>query len=203
MDAARYVGECPKWPFSHRLTNNLQPNQIKKGEINEFQNWPSRLIPTAIHFFSRQYWHRLRLMRRMEHCWFLVHGRYWIFCWMLRRKKPCNTNRNKLVKKLNELDRKPDILRGCLIDIVLVINRVERIKEGGGITRAHHSWRNQHLRSYPCVQQTNVCGRALVSGRRTLVNAACALAGRRPTTEIESGCGPAVRPSGLLMTNHI
>lgn len=50
---------------------------------------PSRDIPTAMHFLSLQYWHRLRLMRRMAHCWFLVQGRYCIFCWMLRRKKPC------------------------------------------------------------------------------------------------------------------
>lgn len=55
---------------------------------------PSRLMPTAMHFFSRQYWQRLRLIRNMEHCWFLVHGLYWIFCWMLRRKKPCHTRTN-------------------------------------------------------------------------------------------------------------
>lgn len=46
-------------------------------------------MPTAMHFLSLQYWQRLRLIRRMLHCWFLVQGRYWIFCWMLRLKKPC------------------------------------------------------------------------------------------------------------------
>lgn len=56
---------------------------------------PSRLMPTAMHFFRRQYWQRLRLMRRMLHCWFLVHGRYWIFCWMERRKNPWNDWKNR------------------------------------------------------------------------------------------------------------
>lgn len=46
-------------------------------------------MPTAMHFFSLQYWHRFLLILRMLHCWFLLHGLYWIFCWMLRRKKPC------------------------------------------------------------------------------------------------------------------
>lgn len=32
-------------------------------------------------------------MRSMEHCWFLVHGRYCIFCCMLRLKKPCNKSK--------------------------------------------------------------------------------------------------------------
>lgn len=50
---------------------------------------PSLLMPTAMHFFNLQYWQRLRLMRRMEHCWFLVHGLYCIFCWMDLLKKPC------------------------------------------------------------------------------------------------------------------
>jgi len=57
---------------------------------------PSRLIPTEMHFFRRQYWQRLRLIRWMAHCWFLVHGRYWIFCWMLRRKNPCNESNNQM-----------------------------------------------------------------------------------------------------------
>ena len=56
---------------------------------------PSLDIPAAMHFLSLQYWQRLRLMRRMLHCWFLVQGRYWIFCWMERRKKPWKNNRKK------------------------------------------------------------------------------------------------------------
>lgn len=59
------------------------------------QHIPSRDIPTAIHFFKRQYWQRLRLIRNMEHCWFFVHGRYWIFCWMERRKNPCELEKKK------------------------------------------------------------------------------------------------------------
>ena len=54
----------------------------------EKSNLPSRLIPAAIHFFKRQYWHRLRLILRILHCWFFVQGRYWIFCWIDLRKKP-------------------------------------------------------------------------------------------------------------------
>lgn len=42
-----------------------------------------------MHFFSLQYWHLFLLIRSIEHCWFFVHGLYWIFCWMLRLKKPC------------------------------------------------------------------------------------------------------------------
>lgn len=52
-------------------------------------------MPTAMHFFNRQYWHRLRLTLWIIHCWFLVHGLYWIFCWMERRKKPCNEKEEK------------------------------------------------------------------------------------------------------------
>lgn len=59
---------------------------------------PSRLMPTAMHFFSRQYWQRLRLMRKMLHCWFFVHGRYWIFCWMDRLKNPYNRRRENKYK---------------------------------------------------------------------------------------------------------
>lgn len=53
------------------------------------KNLPSLLMPTAMHFLSLQYWHLFLLILRMEHCWFFVQGLYWIFCWMLRRKKPC------------------------------------------------------------------------------------------------------------------
>lgn len=57
----------------------------------KLNNSPSLLMPTAMHFFNRQYWHLFLLMRRMAHCWFLVQGRYWIFCWMERRKNPCGS----------------------------------------------------------------------------------------------------------------
>lgn len=60
-------------------------------------NSPSRLMPTAMHFFRRQYWQRLRLTRWIMHCWFLVHGRYWIFCWMERRKKPWKWRLKKIL----------------------------------------------------------------------------------------------------------
>lgn len=50
-------------------------------------------MPTAMHFLSLQYWQRLRLILRMAHCWFLVQGRYWIFCWIERRKKPWKARR--------------------------------------------------------------------------------------------------------------
>lgn len=60
---------------------------VRKGKIFS-RHSPSRLMPTAMHFFSRQYWQRLRFTRWIMHCWFFVHGRYWIFCWMDRRKNP-------------------------------------------------------------------------------------------------------------------
>lgn len=66
--------------------NWIRNEQKKKRNKNDL---PSRLMPTAMHFFRRQYWQRLRLMRKMLHCWFLVHGRYWIFCWIDRLKNPC------------------------------------------------------------------------------------------------------------------
>lgn len=59
-----------------------------KFDMKAYQHSPSLDMPTAMHFLSLQYWHRFLLMRRIEHCWFLVQGRYWIFCWMLRRKNP-------------------------------------------------------------------------------------------------------------------
>lgn len=58
------------------------------SKITIISNLPSRLMPADIHFLSRQYWQRLRLIRRILHCWFLVHGRYWIFCWIDLRKNP-------------------------------------------------------------------------------------------------------------------
>lgn len=70
-------------------------------------NSPSRLIPTAMHFFNRQYWQRLRLIRRMAHCWFFVQGLYWIFCWMLRLKKPCGQS---LLEHSSEDDSHPELL---------------------------------------------------------------------------------------------
>lgn len=50
---------------------------------------PSRDMPTSRHFLKRHCWQRLRLMRTMEQFSFLRHFLYWMFCWMLRRKKPC------------------------------------------------------------------------------------------------------------------
>lgn len=60
---------------------------------------PSLDMPTAMHFLSLQYWHRFLFILRMEHCWFLVHGLYWIFCWMERLKKPCNEERESSHKQ--------------------------------------------------------------------------------------------------------
>lgn len=68
-------------------TFHMLPSQNYEFGVKRFR-LPSRDIPTAMHFLSRQYWHRFRLTRRMLHCWFLVQGRYWIFCWIDRRKKP-------------------------------------------------------------------------------------------------------------------
>ena len=59
---------------------------------------PSRLIPAAIHFLSLQYWHRLRLIRKMLHCWFLVQGLYWIFCWMDLLKNPWKMIKIKYIR---------------------------------------------------------------------------------------------------------
>lgn len=50
---------------------------------------PSRDMPTSRHFLKRHCWQRLRLMRTIEQFSFLRHFLYWMFCWMLRRKKPC------------------------------------------------------------------------------------------------------------------
>lgn len=50
---------------------------------------PSRDMPTERHFLKRHCWQRLRLMRMMEQFSFFRHLLYWMFCWMLRRKKPC------------------------------------------------------------------------------------------------------------------
>lgn len=40
----------------------LTVNKVKSCHL------PSRLMPTAMHFFRRQYWQRLRLIRRILHC---------------------------------------------------------------------------------------------------------------------------------------
>ncbi|KAJ2952723.1 hypothetical protein O0L34_g7070 [Tuta absoluta] len=70
---------------------------------NRKNNLPSLLMPTAMHFFNRQYWHRFLLILRMEHCWFLVQGLYWIFCWMERRKKPWGSQRQLESLSVSEL----------------------------------------------------------------------------------------------------
>lgn len=49
---------------------------------------PSRDMPTERHFLKRHCWQRLRLMRTMEQFSFFRHFLYWMFCWMLLRKKP-------------------------------------------------------------------------------------------------------------------
>lgn len=66
-------------------------------------NLPSLLIPTAMHFFNRQYWHRFLFILKIEHCWFLVHGLYWIFCCMERRKNPCGLQRQLESRSGSEL----------------------------------------------------------------------------------------------------
>lgn len=60
-------------------------------------------MPTAMHFFNLQYWHLFLLILRMEHCWFLVQGLYWIFCCMERRKKPWGSQRHLDSRSLSEL----------------------------------------------------------------------------------------------------
>lgn len=81
--------------LNHFLKCFMQPERAKRASESRSdfrkkeKDSPSRLMPTAMHFFRRQYWQRLRFTRWIMHCWFLVHGRYWIFCWMERRKKPC------------------------------------------------------------------------------------------------------------------
>lgn len=90
-----------KWwdkSMGEKIRNN------NRNELFGINNLPSRLIPTAIHFFNRQYWQRFLLMRRMLHCWFFVHGRYWIFCCMDRRKNPYfHPKRNKIQNKINDI----------------------------------------------------------------------------------------------------
>lgn len=56
-----------------------------------------------MHFFNRQYWHRFLLIRRMEHCWFLVQGLYWIFCCIERRKNPWGSQRQLESRSASEL----------------------------------------------------------------------------------------------------
>lgn len=59
-------------------------------------------MPTAMHFFNRQYWHRFLLILRMAHCWFFVQGLYCIFCCMDRRKKPCGSQRQLVSRSTSE-----------------------------------------------------------------------------------------------------
>lgn len=49
---------------------------------------PSRDIPTARHFLNRHCWQRFRFMRMIVQFSDFMHFLYWIFCWMLLRKKP-------------------------------------------------------------------------------------------------------------------
>lgn len=88
------------------------PLHFREPEIFHLDRYsPSLLIPTAMHFFSLQYWHRFLLMRKMEHCWFLVQGLYWIFCWMLRLKKPCEGQSFSTQSSLSQ----PELLSSTLV----------------------------------------------------------------------------------------
>lgn len=48
----------------------------------------SRLIPTDRHFLKRHCWQRFLLILTMLQLSFFTHFLYWMFCWMLRLKKP-------------------------------------------------------------------------------------------------------------------
>ena len=82
--------------LSERLLRWRRRSVLLKGIIPEYS--PSLDMPTEMHFLRRQYWQRLRFTLMILHCWFLRHGRYWIFCWILLLKKPCWSARRKLYK---------------------------------------------------------------------------------------------------------
>merc|ERR1719370_136296 len=78
-----------------------------------------------MHFLRRQYWHRFLFTLWMAHCWFFVHGRYWIFCWIDRRKNPFPPNSS-------HFSPKPSLVCCHRQDLVLTL-RPDR-PQGGLIT---------------------------------------------------------------------
>jgi hypothetical protein len=68
------------WSSRKYLNTSCRPSIGNKCDNFGKPNSPSRLMPTAMHFLSRQYWQRFRFTLWIMHCWFLVHGLYWIFC---------------------------------------------------------------------------------------------------------------------------
>lgn len=78
------------WDFFFKGGINSETLGGRKGEgvWDDSVASPSRDMPTERHFLKRHCWQRFRLMRTMEQFSFFRHLLYWMFCWMLRRKKP-------------------------------------------------------------------------------------------------------------------
>lgn len=84
---------CLRWDFLKGGINS--ETRWKEGAggvvgrpVGQRRCSPSRDMPTERHFLKRHCWQRFRLMRTMEQFSFFRHLLYWMFCWMLRRKKP-------------------------------------------------------------------------------------------------------------------
>lgn len=90
-----YKQDAPWWDFLREgLIQKLRGDKRRRARGCSWSNSaasPSRDMPTERHFLKRHCWQRLRLMRTMEQFSFFRHLLYWMFCWMLRRKKPCRT----------------------------------------------------------------------------------------------------------------
>lgn len=172
-------------------------------------------MPTAMHFFNRQYWHRFLLILSMEHCWFFVQGLYWIFCWMDRLKKPWESQRQLESRSLSEPSslEHPESLDSRRPSSMLTSTEC---RSRNSAPAPHDMLRTIHYHWLPTNTTTLfansdamcTCNKAFAhctdtdGGRQRTVRALRGaahsyprdlLAGRRPTRESESAPGPRAR----------
>ncbi|CAH2073837.1 unnamed protein product, partial [Iphiclides podalirius] len=122
----------------------------------------------------------------MEHCWFLVHGLYCIFCCMERRKKPCGSQLQLVSRSGSELSslEQPESLDSRRASSMLTST------ECRSRSSAPHAIDRSRCTDTDGGRRLTV--RPLRRAARTYPRDL--LAGRRPSRESESGPGPRAPP---------
>lgn len=161
-------------------------------------NSPSLLMPTAMHFFNLQYWHRFLLILRMEHCWFFVQGRYWIFCCMDRLKKPWGSQRqlesgSGSEPSLEQPESEDSRRASSMLTSTECRSRSSAVSHDITIHRHTRHWLlapstwHHHTLHYECTDAGDGRQRTVRRGSaRRAVSSRDLVAGRRPARESES-----------------
>lgn len=86
-------GMRPNLTAEKKAKRQMKPRPLKEHPhpVCVCGGSPSLDMPTARHFLKRHCWQRLRLILMMVQFSIFRHFLYWMFCWMLLRKKPCGS----------------------------------------------------------------------------------------------------------------